>query len=244
MEARGALAGDAKLWWAALIAAVVGIVADVGLQYGLASLGFAASAWLIFGALAEIVERTRLFRVPFTTFRARLVAQPLSVWGSAVAHSGMGVTVAGIAGMSLAASTIVAVQPGQSVQLGGYEWTLLALHDEVGPNYAARVADIRVSRDGREVVTFHPSRRTFTVQKTSVTDTAIETNGLRDLYAVLGEERDGAAVLRLHVNPLAPWIWLGALVMAAGGMLSLADRRLRVGAPARRGAAVQAGVAP
>ena len=72
---------------------------------------------------------------------------------------------------------------------------------------------------------FHPSRRLFTVQKTTVTDTAIQTNGLRDLYAVLGEERDGAAVLRLHVNPLAPWIWFGALVMAVGGGLSLADRR-------------------
>ena len=101
-----------------------------------------------------------------------------------------------------------------------------------------------MSRGGHEVVTFHPSRRVFTVQKTSVTDTAIETNGFRDLYAVLGEERDGAAVLRLHVNPLAPWIWLGALVMAIGGALSLADRRLRVGAPSRRAAGVQAGVAP
>jgi len=51
---------------------------------------------------------------------------------------------------------------------------------------------------------------------------------------VLGDERDGAAVLRLHVNLMAPWIWLGALVMAIGGALSLADRRLRIGAPARR----------
>ena len=88
---------------------------------------------------------------------------------------------------------------------------------------------------------FHPSRRMFTVQKTTVTDTAIQTNLLRDLYAVLGEERDGEAVLRLHVNPLAPWIWLGALVMAVGGALSLGDRRLRVGAPARRAIALRAG---
>ena len=231
-----------KLWWAALIAAAVGVVAALGLRYGLASLGFAAAAWLICGAFAEVVERTRLFRAPFASFRARVAAQPLSVWGSAVAHSGMGVTVAGIAGMSLAASTIVAVVPGQSVALGGYDWTLLGLHDEAGPNYTARVADIRVTRGRAEVVTFHPSRRMFTVQKTAVTDTAIETNLVRDLYAVLGEERDGAAVLRLHVNPLAPWIWLGALVMAIGGGLSLADRRLRVGAPARRAAGVQAGV--
>jgi cytochrome c-type biogenesis protein CcmF len=231
-----------KLWWAALIAAIVGTVTAFGLHAGFAAVGFAASAWLIFGSLSELVERTRLFRAPFASFRARLTAQPLSVWGSAIAHAGMGVTVAGIAGMSLAVSTIVAVHPGESVRLGGYEWTLLGLHDAQGPNFTARVADIRVTRNGHDVVMFHPSRRMFTVQKTSVTDTAIQTNGLRDLYAVLGDERDGAAVLRLHVNPLAPWIWLGALVMAAGGALSLADRRLRVGAPARRPAGVQAGV--
>jgi len=127
------------------------------------------------------------------------------------------------------------------VPLAGYDWTLLALRDEAGPNYSSRVADIRVSHGGSEVALFHPSRRTFSVQKTTVTETAISTNGLRDLYAVLGEERDGAAVLRLHVNPLAPWIWFGALVMALGGGLSLADRRLRVGAPARRAGALGVG---
>jgi len=230
-----------KLWWAALVAACVGVVAALGWHAGLAALGFAASAWLIVGALAELAERTRLFRAPFATFRARLGAQPMSVWGSAVAHAGMGVTVAGIAGMSLAASSIVAVHPGESVPLAGYDWTLLALRDEAGPNYSSRVADIRVSHGGSEVALFHPSRRTFSVQKTTVTETAISTNGLRDLYAVLGEERDGAAVLRLHVNPLAPWIWFGALVMALGGGLSLADRRLRVGAPARRAGALGVG---
>jgi len=93
---------------------------------------------------------------------------------------------------------------------------------------------LRVSANGHEVVTFHPSRRMFTVQKTQVTDTAIQMNGLRDLYVALGEEHDGKIVLRLHVNFLAPWIWFGALVMAMGGALSLADRRLRVGAPARQ----------
>ena len=72
----------------------------------------------------------------------------------------------------------------------------------------------------------------------TTTDTAIHTNGFRDLYTVLGDERDGQAVLRLYVNPLAPWIWLGALVMAAGGVLSLVGRRLRISAPSRRRVAV------
>jgi len=196
--------------------------------------GFAAAAWLITGAFAELVERVRLFRVPLSVTRARIAAQPLSVWGAAVAHAGLGVTVAGIAGMSLATSTIVAVTPGATIRLGGYDWTLLAMHDAPGPDYTARVADLRVTRDGRQVALFHPSRRTFTEQKQTISDTAIQTNLVRDLYAVIGDERNGQVVLRLHVNYLAPWIWLGALVMAAGGGLSLADRRLRVGAPARR----------
>ena len=230
-----------RLWWAALMAAIVGVLAALGLKHGLPALAFAASAWLIAGAFAEVVERTRLFRIPFVASRARLAAQPLAVWGSAVAHAGMGVTIAGIAGMSLASSTIVAVRPGQTVQLAGYEWTLGALRDGEGPNYTERIADLQVSRDGKPVVLLHPSRRNFVTQRQIVTNTAIQTNGIADLYAVLGEERDGAAVLRLHYNPLAPWIWFGALVMALGGGLSLADRRLRIGAPARRSATVGPG---
>ena len=63
------------------------------------------------------------------------------------------------------------------------------------------------------------------------------------LLAGCGGERhlavsaDGKAVIRLHYNLLAPWLWLGAAVMALGGALSLADRRVRVSAPHRRAAA-------
>jgi cytochrome c-type biogenesis protein CcmF len=229
-----------RLWWAALIALAVGAVSALGLGHGLAALAFGAAAWLIFGSLAELVERCRLFRIPFDQAMTRLGGIPLAVWGSAVAHSGMGVTVAGIAGMSLAVSTIVAVPVGRVTHFAGYDWTLTGLHDEAGSNYNARVADLLVQRDGKTIAEMHPARRTFTTQKITTTDTAIETNGLRDIYTVLGDEHDGLAVLRLHINPLAPWIWLGALVMAFGGGLSLADRRLRIGAPSRRRAAVPA----
>jgi cytochrome c-type biogenesis protein CcmF len=225
-----------RLWWAALAALAVGLISGLHARL-LPALAFAAAAWLIFGAAAEVVERVRLFRVPLADSLTRAANLPRAVFGSAIAHAGMGVTVAGIAGMSLAVHTIVALHPGQSTELAGYRWTLADIHDAPGPNYAARVATILVSRDGRPVVTMTPSRRSYPLQQQSTTDTAIHTNLLFDLYAVLGEERDGAAVLRLHVNPLAPWIWLGGLVMALGGGVSLSDRRLRVGAPRRAPAA-------
>jgi cytochrome c-type biogenesis protein CcmF len=224
-----------RLWWAALIAAGMGLFVDLGWHKVMPALAFLASAWIIAGSAAEIIERIRLFRIPLAASLSRAGALPLATWGSAVAHAGLGVTVAGIAGMALATSTIVSVHLGQTTDLAGYQWTLTDLSDGGGSNYVSRIATIDVARHGHHVVTLTPSRRSFPVQRTTTTDAAIHTNFLFDLYAVLGEERGGQAVLRLHFNPLAPWIWLGALVMAAGGGLSLVDRRLRVGAPARRG---------
>jgi cytochrome c-type biogenesis protein CcmF len=223
-----------RLWWAAVVAAGVGLFVQLGWHRVMPTLAFLASAWIIAGSAAEVIERIRLFRIPLAASLARAGALPLATWGSAIAHAGLGVTVAGIAGMALQTSTIVSVHVGQTTRLAGYEWTLTGLADGEGSNYESRIATIDVAQHGHHVVTLSPSRRSFPVQRTTTTDAAIHTTGLYDLYAVLGEERSGQAVLRLHFNPLAPWIWLGALVMAFGGSLSLVDRRLRVGAPVRR----------
>ncbi len=222
-----------RLWWVALLALVVGLVTSLGAAGGLAASAFGLAAWLVFGALAELIERVRLFRIPFADSVARLRGLRLQTFGTALGHAGMGITVAGIAGMSLSTQSVVLLRPGETAASAGYVWKLDGVTDRPGPNYAERVATLTITRNGDFVATVHPSRRTFPVQRMTTTEAAIETNGLADIYTVLGEERDGAAVLRLHYNPLAPWIWLGALVMAAGGGLSLLDRRTRVGAPAR-----------
>jgi cytochrome c-type biogenesis protein CcmF len=221
-----------RLWWAALAALVVGLIASLQAR-ALPTLGFAAAAWMILGAVAELVERIKLFRLPLRTSFARLAGVPRATFGAMLAHAGLGLTVAGIAGMSMASQTISLVKPGDAVSLAGYEFRLVDLRDGLGSNYTSRIADVRVSRDGQEIATLSPSRRTFTTQTMTTTEAAIHTNGVRDLYVVLGDEREGAAVLRLHDNTFAPWIWFGALIMAGGGGLSLLDRRLRVGAPVR-----------
>ena len=222
-----------RLWWVAVASLVVGLIAYLGVAGGLAAAAFGLAAWLVLGALAELVERIRLFRIPAADSLARLRGLRLQTFGTALGHAGMGITVAGIAGMSLSTQSVVLLHPGESAASAGYVWRLDSVTDRPGPNYAERVATVTITHDGRTVATVQPSRRTFPVQRMTTTDTAIVTNGLADIYTVLGEERDGAAVLRLHYNPLAPWIWLGALVMASGGGLSLLDRRTRVGAPAR-----------
>ena len=141
----------------------------------------------------------------------------------------------GLAGMGLATDRLALLKPGEAAEFAGYTWRLDRLVDAPGPNFTARRADVSVlDGGGRAVTTLAPEKRTFPVGRTTTTEAAIRTSWSGDLYAVLGDERDGGAVLRLHHNPLAPWIWIGAAIMALGGVLSLLDRRLRLGIRARR----------
>jgi cytochrome c-type biogenesis protein CcmF len=136
--------------------------------------------------------------------------------------------------MTLATQKVIVMQPGQTTELGGYNWTLDDIRSAPGPNYSQRIADVTLSAHGKPFLTLHPSRRNFAAQGTITDDAAINTNGFQDIYAVFSDEpAGGGAELRLNRHPLAPEIWFGGLVMALGGAISLSDRRLRVGAPAR-----------
>ena len=225
-----------RIWLAFLAALVVfGIMAWQ--SNALTALGLAGGAWVICSAFADIAGRIGLFRAPPAICLTRMRALPRAAYGAAFGHLGFGVMVCGIAGMTLASQKVVVLQPGQTIRLGGYAWTLEDLHDAPGPNFTQRVADIVVRDHGAPFLTLHPSRRYFAAQKTITTDAAIHTNGFQDLYAVFSDEpATGGAELRLARHPLAPEIWLGGLIMAFGGFVSLSDRRLRVGAPARRNA--------
>jgi cytochrome c-type biogenesis protein CcmF len=111
-----------------------------------------------------------------------------------------------------------------------------------GPNYVADEATIEVRRNGALVETMHPQRRTFALQRMTTAVTAIRSGLAADLYVALGEG-DAASgwTVRVYHKPIVSWIWLGAVIMALGGVASLSDRRWRVGAAARpRAAAVPA----
>jgi cytochrome c-type biogenesis protein CcmF len=237
----------ASLWpvlqrlWAAACIALLGFIAALALAgwHVLPALGFACGVWLIAAAATDIADRAGVGRTSLANAWHRARGLPRAAWGAAVAHAGMGVTILGVAGMGLATERLVAVPAGTTTSFAGYEWRLDGVRDFVGPNFTARKATISVFRDGQLVHVMEPSKRFFPIGRTNTTEAAIRTNLLRDLYAVLGEERDGPsgqreAVLRLHHNPLAPWIWIGAMIMALGGALSLSDRRIRVAAPAGR----------
>ncbi len=178
---------------------------------------FALATWLIASSVIDAVRRQRNRSFGW------------SAAASTLAHAGLGISLIGIAAVlcwKSEASDVLA--PGKSLTVGAYELRLRDVGDVQGPNYSAKRADIDVLRNGRIVETLFPEKRTYPAEGQSISKTAIETTGISDLYVALGDERaHGSWVVRAYVNPLAPLIWLGGVVMALGGCASLFGR-LRV----------------
>ena len=233
---RGDLYGVAQRLMAAYAVGLVAVAATFALKGGesiLAPFGVGLAFFVMAGALVDLVERTALFRAPLATVRMRAVGLPRSVWGTAVAHFGLAVTLLGIIGAATwGTERILALKPTQTVTISGYEFTFDGLVQQGGPNYQAQVAKFTVRKGGAVVGVMEPSRRSFSARSMTTNEAALMTRGVGQLYLSLGDsEPNGALAIRLYYKPLVMLIWLGAVIMMLGGALSLSDRRLRVGAP-------------
>ena len=235
---RGSLAG--ALWQlrgALALALALGILVWT-IQTGrsaLAPVGASLASWLILGGLTEIAGRIRLARAPLAESLRRAANLPRADWGKALAHSGLGVTIFGVAAITAwAVEDIRVAELGETFPVGRYQLRLDGVDRARGPNYDAERATVTVLRDGRTIATLHPEKRLYDVQRMATTEAGIDRGFTRDLYVALGERQGDGWAMRTYVKPFSNWIWLGAMIMALGGVVSLTDRRYRVGAPARR----------
>ncbi len=245
---RGDILGAAqRLSLAAIVTAIVITAAYAlsGRGPWLAPLGLGLGIWVIAGALSEIAFRVKMFRAPWEEVFRRLSNLPRAAFGAAFAHFGIGVMVLGVVATSAWQSEkIVAVKPGESVNIAGYDLRFVGVAPGQGPNYREQIGLLIVTRGSEEITRLHPSKRLYDAPKTATTEAGIHASWAGDLYTVLGDElKDGAFTLRFYFNPLVRFIWIGTLIMFFGGFLSLSDRRLRVGAP-KRARAVPANAAP
>ncbi len=228
-----------RLWLAGACALAFGGIVW-GLQEGtalLAPIGLALAAWLVFGVLVELWERGGFARVGAAVGLQRLASLPRADWGKSIAHAGLGLTVMGIAAVSAwEIEDIRLAQPGDIIPLGPYELRFDGVVDGQGPNYSYQRGSFQMFSDGDIVRELTPEKRFYPVAQTPTTEAAIDMGFARDVYLVLGDQQQGtgAWAVRSYYKPLANWIWIGSLIMALGGLVSLTDRRYRVGAAARR----------
>ncbi|KIZ44435.1 heme lyase CcmF/NrfE family subunit, partial [Rhodopseudomonas palustris] len=233
---RGDLAGAAQRLLAAGITALLAIAMVWAWTTGgavLAPLAIGLAVFVIFGALSDIGERIGLFRNRFPVAMRRAWGLPRSTWGTMFAHAGVGVALIGIVCETTWNSEYIAtMKPGDVAPIAGYVMKLEGTSQRQGPNFREVIARFDVSLNGKQIATMTPSKRSFTTRGSSTTEAALLTRGVSQLYVSLGETAvDGATAVRIYHKPMVLLIWFGPLLMALGGLLSLSDRRLRVGAP-------------
>jgi cytochrome c-type biogenesis protein CcmF len=186
----------------------------------------ALALWAILGAVVDLADRAGFTRLRPAAALRRLVHLPRGSWGTALAHFGIGVLIAGITvSTAWRAETITTMRPGDTVKIAGRVLRLVGVGEGSGPNYRFARAEIVVDPPRGAPFVLHPERRTFPLAQTTTARTAIHTNGFADLYLALGDpDGSGGWVVRAYYNPLVPWIWFGALIAVLGGGVSLSDR--------------------
>ena len=229
----------ARVKWPAVAALATGIAAllVLGPKAVLAAIGFALAIWLIGGAAAILARRWQSWRAVRTT--------PFSVYGMVLAHAGLGITAAGVTAMSGFETTkVLVMRPGDTATVGDARVTLTGVREVQGPNYAAQQASFS-ARQGSAIRDLVSERRFYPNSRNQTTEAGIGGGLAGNVYVAIGApDPAGGLTVRLYHHPLVGWIWGGALLMSLGGVVSLSDRRFRIGAGAPARAPFPAGAVP
>ncbi|MEO0728923.1 MAG: heme lyase CcmF/NrfE family subunit [Pseudomonadota bacterium] len=235
---RGDLKAASERLWVAMVLTVIATVALYAMFWRapwLAPFGLALGLWVLLAAIWELVARARVGELAWATSWRRFIGLPPSAFGTALGHAGVGIMTIGIvATTAYRVEEIKVMAPGDRISVAGYEIVFAGARLLDGPNYKAERADFTVET-GSATYGLTPEQRRFTAPRQTTTEAGILATWLGDLYVVMGDKQsDGKSYsMRVYFNPLVRWIWIGALIMAIGGIFSLSDRRLRVGAPKR-----------
>tara|TARA_B100000029_G_scaffold515943_1_gene625678 strand:+ start:3762 stop:5729 length:1968 start_codon:yes stop_codon:yes gene_type:complete len=215
-----------RLMIPASIAILMGIIFPF-LAFGEASvltlIGTICGIWVVASSLLEPIKRAlNKKNVPIKFTRGQ--------WGMYLAHLGVGLFILGATvTSSYTVETDSSAVPGDRWAVDNYELLFRDIRHVDGPNYEATEGEFEVWRNDQLITILRPQKRVYRVQTTPMTEAAIDVGWGRDLFIALGDPLGaGAWSLRVQIKPLIRFIWLGALIMAFGGLLAIMDPRYRV----------------
>ena len=203
------------------------------------ALGAGLAIFLIAGSFVDIFARVFSRGATLASALPRALGLPRGAWGAALAHAGFGVSLLGLAATGWGVERIVTMSERSPVRVGPYQVTMTSSAARNGPNYKETYAVMRIDDGTATVATIEPARRFYAARNMSTTQAGIVTLNFGQIYISIADEKaDGAIDARLYWKPLVSLIWLGALIMGFGGLVSLSDRKMRFGV-ARRAASTR-----
>jgi cytochrome c-type biogenesis protein CcmF len=222
----------------AIVALFLGIAIPVAV-YG------SGSVLLVVGVISAIWIMAASLIQPIRSWRRASGAAKITrgVLGMSIAHFGVGMFVLGVSIVSsFSVEADRSLRPGEQVNVAGYDFTLRSLQNVQGPNFQALEGEIEIRRNGEFVTELRPQKRTYLVQQSPMTEAGIDAGWNRDLFVALGDPLGADAwSVRLQYKPMIRFIWLGAFIMALGGIVAASDRRYQLRASARQAAGVLGG---
>ncbi|BBI48702.1 hypothetical protein HORIV_11230 [Vreelandella olivaria] len=224
-----------KLWLAGVAALVLGILMPLlyrGEWNLFVSLGIVAALWIVLPMVRDVFDKTR----HASSFIAGVRKLSLAYWGMVLGHIGVAVTIVGVTVVSnYNIERNVRMSPGTTVEVAGYQFTMTELTERRGANFLADTSILQVQRgDSGRSFTMRPEKRLYLATGMPMTQVALRPGLFRDLYVAMGEDLgDGSWAMRVQYKPFVRWLWLGALLMAFGGILAVLDKRYRRTAASR-----------
>jgi cytochrome c-type biogenesis protein CcmF len=165
-----------------------------------------------------------------------------------IAHFGVGLFLIGaMMANSISSEKHLRMEPGDSFEMAGYSFVFEGTRALQGPNYVASEGEFIVYKSGQRVTSLFPQKRRYMQSGQTMTEAAIDPGLTRDLYVSLGDQLDDqgkAWAIRIYHKPFIRFIWLGALLMMAGGFLAASDRRYRRQVAERTDAGAASDAAP
>ena len=188
--------------------------------------GLAMSLWITSSVGMALYDRFKN-----RPFLATLRNSPAGFYGMLLGHLGIAVFIIGITLTGLYnREKDLRMAPGDSYSVAGYNFLFNGVKTQPILNYDSTRGHFTVtSEDSDFEVVLQPEKRIYRVQQMPMTEAAIDAGLTRDLFIALGEPLDdkGAWAVRIYYKPFIRWIWLGAIIMALGGLFAASDRRYR-----------------
>jgi cytochrome c-type biogenesis protein CcmF len=231
-----------RLKWAFGVAVVAAVILPfiLGRWSLLIAAGLFLALWIVVSNVVNL--RERLAGSHRQGLVAKLAANSASYYGMLLAHLGVAVFIVGVTLVKgYESEQDVRLDVGQTVEVGGYAFKFLGVVPGPGPNYRALTGTVEVRKGGRLIETLKPEKRIYNASGQTMTIAAIDIGLFGDRYVSLGEplaadDIDGAWGVRIYLKPFIDWIWMGAFLMALGGIVAVCDRRYRLAIQRRTGA--------